>query len=292
MTHTRIYEMNNANMQIIEKYLKICKENFDNDGWFDCTAEELYENPDKIGETWKINHGATNSAYLGILYEDISSRLHHWDDKTVLDYGCGFGGNLVNLHKLANWSRYIGYDISPYNVAFTKKYLNLHNIPSDSIYETNGYSMTEIADETVDFATSFVVFQHIALLEIKLMIFEEIYRVLKKGGIFSFQMNRWDPSPHALDYKTNCSYFTSHPRPDEKLESLYKGKPNCVLTTPDDIVVHLQQVGFGPVEIVLSPNPVYCHTRNIGGRNGIPGEWVYIIATKTHSEATQKNMDI
>jgi len=263
--------MNNANMQIIEKYLKICKENFDNDGWFDCTAEELYENPDKIGETWKINHGATNPAYLGILYEDISSRLHHWDDKTVLDYGCGFGGNLVNLHKLANWSRYIGYDISPYNVAFTKKYLNLHNIPSDSIYETNGYSMTEIADETVDFATSFVVFQHIALLEIKLMIFEEIYRVLKPGGIFSFQMNRWDSDYNTLDYKTTCAALRTHPLFEEKLKMLYNVRPNCVLTTPDDVSTHLQQIGFGQIEVSLAPNAAQPH---------ISSAWVYIKGTK------------
>jgi len=53
----------------------------------------------------------------------------------------------------------------------------------------NGKDLKPYPDESMDFAFSFIVFQHIPEISIILNYVREIGRVLKKGGLFRFQVN-------------------------------------------------------------------------------------------------------
>jgi ubiquinone/menaquinone biosynthesis C-methylase UbiE len=56
------------------------------------------------------------------------------------------------------------------------------------LYQTNGMDLREIPDMAVDFALSFIVFQHIPSKAIIESYVREVQRVLKPGRLFKFQV--------------------------------------------------------------------------------------------------------
>jgi SAM-dependent methyltransferase len=53
----------------------------------------------------------------------------------------------------------------------------------------NGVDLSGLADETVDFAFSYIVLQHMPEPEFAIRYIREMLRVLKPGGMFLFQLN-------------------------------------------------------------------------------------------------------
>jgi SAM-dependent methyltransferase len=56
----------------------------------------------------------------------------------------------------------------------------------------NGSNLSEIPAESVDFAFSYIVLQHMPTRELTLTYIREMLRVLKEGGVFLFQFNGLD----------------------------------------------------------------------------------------------------
>jgi len=99
--------------------------------------------------------------------------------KTMIDIGCGTGRFLPGF--LVMFKNVIGVDVSPEMINTAKK----ANTSSNLITKiTNGRDLQGIDNGGVDFAFSYVVFQHIAEKEIVLNYLSEVLRILKPGGIF------------------------------------------------------------------------------------------------------------
>src|SRR5579872_6526329 len=66
---------------------------------------------------------------------------------------------------------------------------NLSALDKVTVILGDGATLSALKDASYDFAFSFVVFQHIPALEIVRSYCREVYRVLRPGALFKFQLN-------------------------------------------------------------------------------------------------------
>jgi len=114
-------------------------------------------------------------------------RRSGWESKgkTMLELGCGAGRMTRNFSQ--QFGRVYAIDISQEMLDHAKVLF-----PETSNIEWilgNGVDLSGLGDETVDFAFSYIVLQHLPEPVLALRYIREMLRVLKPGGIFSFQFN-------------------------------------------------------------------------------------------------------
>jgi SAM-dependent methyltransferase len=108
--------------------------------------------------------------------------------KTALEIGCGIGR--MTRAFAEEFGEVIGADISPEMVDRARAHA-----PGNARFVcVSGSDLAEIGDASVDFAFSYIVFQHIPEKSAILCYIEEAGRVLRPGGLFRFHMNGL---PHA-----------------------------------------------------------------------------------------------
>jgi SAM-dependent methyltransferase len=173
-----------------------------------------------------------NPLYWSILLGDIVSNPSKWEGKTGLDFGCGKGRNVTNMKSLANFTRVDGIDISENNIQYCKE-----TQTDSNFYKNNGKDLSPLKDEEYDFVMSTIVFQHLCVHELRFNLKKEIYRVMKAGGIFSFQMGYGD-----MD-------FTGHTRPRGYYENAYdaqnsNGSHDVRVSDPTQLIDDLTTIGF------------------------------------------------
>ena len=74
------------------------------------------------------------------------------------------------------------------NLNQLKNYKQLNS----TFYKNNGLDLKELKSNFYDFAMSTIVFQHIPSRDVRVNLKKEIYRTLKEGASFSFQMGYGD----------------------------------------------------------------------------------------------------
>jgi ubiquinone/menaquinone biosynthesis C-methylase UbiE len=125
-----------------------------------------------------------NPDYWDILLGDLKNK-DKWEDKLALDFACGKGRNIVNMFSIANFSRIDGIDISKNNINWCLQHYN--NINSNW-YCNNGINVSDLQNNEYDFIMSTIALQHIPVYDIRKSLITDLLRVLKPGGLFSFQM--------------------------------------------------------------------------------------------------------
>ena len=97
-------------------------------------------------------------------------------DRTVLDVGCGTGGNLAWLKRYAGDGKVLGIDLASGALSFCRKRQAQHLAQA---------SATDLpfADESFDLVTSFDVLGHLLGENSDERAIKEMYRVLRPGGI-------------------------------------------------------------------------------------------------------------
>ncbi len=136
----------------------------------------------------------------------------------VLEIGCGIGRLLKPLARRA--AHVIGVDISSEMVR--KARARLAEFPNIRIHKTEG-DLSMVESSSVDFCFSYVVFQHFPAKEPIFAYFEEASRVLRKGGIFRFQINQ---------------------RAEKFMQSIVADTWDGVGLDHVEVATHLEQVGF------------------------------------------------
>lgn len=209
------------------------------------------------------NHPEHNSnpLYWDLLLGDIKSDSKIWEGKTALDFGCGQGRNITNMLSLANFERVDGVDVSEDNIRYCKEsYAN----QSSAFYKNSGKDLFSLKDNEYDFVMSTIVFQHICVHELRYKIKEEIYRILKPNGIFSFQMGYGDIS------------FTGHTNPKSYYENYYQasnsnGSNDVRITDESELVSDLESIGFKDIKFEIHeswedgghPNWIYVNCKKL-----------------------------
>jgi SAM-dependent methyltransferase len=117
--------------------------------------------------------------YDEYLFKDIDT-----DGLIALEYGCGPGRNLVKFKD--RFLRIDGVDIGERLIDYAKDYLAENNV-FGYLYVTDGKSIP--TDSSIyDLVFSVICLQHIGRHDVRTMIFQDVFRVLKPGGRFCFQM--------------------------------------------------------------------------------------------------------
>lgn len=119
-------------------------------------------------------------------YNDFLFKRFDTTGLVALDYGCGPGRCIVKFHN--RFARIDGVDIAQNNLDKAVINCKANNIPVPNLYLTEGDNLAMIDDEQYDVVYSVICLQHICSWTIRNNIFKEIYRVLKPGGKFCFQM--------------------------------------------------------------------------------------------------------
>ncbi len=111
-------------------------------------------------------------------------------DFSMLEIGCGVG------RMTRMFSRIFGHvdavDVSPTMVEQARA--NLKDYPNVTVHLGDGATLSGIRDGSIDFAFSYIVFQHIPSKEVIESYCKEVNRVLRPGSMFKFQVQGGLPS--------------------------------------------------------------------------------------------------
>jgi len=128
-----------------------------------------------------------NAQYL--FYDQLLPLAGH-DGRTVLDFGCGPGHDLVGFAELSRPRRVIGMDISPSALAAARQRLALHGrTPVQLVRVQDGAGLLPLKDGCVDLIHSSGVLHHTPDLE---AVLSEFRRVLKPQGRIHIMIYNYD----------------------------------------------------------------------------------------------------
>lgn len=102
----------------------------------------------------------------------------------VLEIGCGAGRMTRALAEV--FGEVVAVDISGEMIAQARQ--ALAEVPNAQVFQNNGTDLSVLGNIAVDFAFSFIVFQHIPSREVIYNYVREVHRLLKPGGLFKFQV--------------------------------------------------------------------------------------------------------
>lgn len=199
------------------------------------------------------------------------------DYKVALDFGTSLGRNVTNLLELGNFQEIYATDLSTKNIdKCTNSFpSNCHFVLSD------GQKMPYFEDNKFDFIISTLVFQHIPVRDLRNMWFKEIYRVLKPGGTFTFQMGfgkslneRAFPNHFFCLMRTGTLTVPSALPCASYFENITdaigsNGEYDVKVTNPVPLMDDLKRFGFKAEYQIKDAFDDYIHT-----------QWIYVTCTK------------
>lgn len=213
------------------------------------------------------NHNMHNSNpdYWNILLAPLKENPENWNGKSALDFGCGCGRNLVNMATFPiKWDRVDGCDISEPNCRESESLVG--SVAWDTnckCYPTNGYELDGVPSDTYDFVMSTIVLQHICVHDVRFNILKEIFRVMKSGSMFSFQMGM---GKTIGGHTSNFAEYYDNVYEARKTNSGY----DVDVSNADYLTDELKQIGFEVKEVKITKSyEDACHP-----------EWVWVKAVK------------
>jgi 2-polyprenyl-3-methyl-5-hydroxy-6-metoxy-1,4-benzoquinol methylase len=156
-------------------------------------------------------------------YPVVTDLLGNINGKSVLDYGCGTG--TFSRFLQSKGASVTGVDVSENMIEVAKR-----NSPDTIVYHTiSSGGLDFLAGNKFDFVVSnFVLCTVPSRREISLIL-DQIYRVLKKDGIFVFMNSNWD--------KSNGKEFISFKL--EHCKDLISGHPvTAIIKSDPPILLH------------------------------------------------------
>jgi ubiquinone/menaquinone biosynthesis C-methylase UbiE len=105
-------------------------------------------------------------------------------DMNVLEIGCGAGRMTRALSEV--FGQVYAVDVSGEMIARAKEALADRN--NVHLFQNSGADLQVLGDVRIDFAFSYIVFQHIPSREVIYSYAREVNRLLRPGGLFKFQV--------------------------------------------------------------------------------------------------------
>ncbi len=113
----------------------------------------------------------------------------------VLEIGCGSGRITRALSEI--FGEVYAVDISGEMIRQATE--SLKDRPNAHVYQNSGSDLSILGDIQVDFAFSFIVFQHIPSREVIQSYVREVHRLLRPGGLFKFQVQGYGTGSDVAD---------------------------------------------------------------------------------------------
>lgn len=175
----------------------------------------------------------TNSDYWDILLGDLKN-FQNWENKIGLDFACGKGRNVTNMFSLCKWNRVDGIDISQGNIDYCK---GTYIQQSSDWYCNNGVDVSDLKSDEYDFIMSTIALQHIPVYDIRKSLITDLFRTLKSGGLFSFQMGYGSGLESELGPRV--SYYENH-YDAPGTNSICDVR----IQNPNEVIEDLEKIGF------------------------------------------------
>ena len=223
----------------IERYLKMQRECYDYlaSGW------SVHKRDPVVGcfdehETWE------DYSYLfdGMFdFHDNADYLQKASELVILDFGCGPARNLVRYGKY--FKRIDGVDISTDVIQKARDWLTDRDAWNHNrLFVCSGQDLEEIESDHYDAVMSTITLQHICVYSIRFRLFEEFFRVIKKGGWLTAQMGFGAGKKGSVPYKTDyCEAIATNGGYDTRVED------------PNDLRLDLESVGFSEFKYFVRP---------------------------------------
>jgi len=213
-----------------------------------------------VGGTTNHEIHNDNKDYWDFLLSDLKDNKK-WVNKKALDFACGKGRNILNMLSLCDFIRVDGIDISNGNIEYCK---NTYDKNKSEWYVNNGVDVSDLNTKEYDFIMSTIALQHIPVYDIRKSLISDLFRTLKDGGVFSFQMGYGDDLIDGLGRK-RVSYF------DNFYDATGTNSEIDVrITNVEDVKTDLEEIGFKNITFNIKPS------FSDFGHN----EWVYIRCEK------------
>ena len=199
--------------------------------------------------------------YKNYLFKNIET-----EGKLALDYGSGPGRNIITMSNL--FEKIDGCDISEVNREKAVLNTKHHGITDFNYYVCDGKSIP-CADNTYDIVFSVICLQHICVHEVRTEIIKNIYRVLKEGGHFCWQMGFGGKPPHPNpNSRWAYKWYEWHDNAygAEKTNGLH----DVSITNVDHVKDEILEIGFKSFEYDIRPTGPGDNHRN----------WIYMRAQK------------
>lgn len=204
----------------------------------------------------------TNPDYRGILLNALDRKTEKFKGTIALDFGCGQGRNVSNM--IMWWpdlfSRVDGVDISANNISYCERNL-LREVGDSSkwkFFVNNGIDLCDLESNKYSFVMSTIVLQHICVHETRFNLMKEIYRVMKEGGTFSFQMGFGEGHPNTSSYYDN----TYNARGTNSAHDVK-------VIDPKNLESDLKEIGFSDIQWKISNPDFDAHEK-----------WIFVEAVK------------
>lgn len=190
------------------------------------------------------------------------------ENKTALEIGYGGGRLLSAASRFFN--TVIGVDIHD-NAVLVDEELRKRGIKNFQLLTSDGTSIP-VEDNKIDFVYSFIVLQHVEKYEILISYMNDVYRILKAGGVAVLYFGRKTYFPNRKSSRYMLFF-------DKLMESIfisrgYREVParvnetNLVVT-----LVHFKKIarslGFDVVADMVSRKKIPDGLENFGGQHGL-----------------------
>jgi SAM-dependent methyltransferase len=130
----------------------------------------------------------------------------------VLEIGCGTGRITRALAKV--FGEIYGVDIS--GEMIRQAQLALRDYPGARVFQNNGRDLDVVRDalggNAIDFAFSYIVFQHIPSREVIENYVRDVFALLRPGGLFKFQVQGHPEDESRLDSWFGASFTETQAR--------------------------------------------------------------------------------
>lgn len=117
------------------------------------------------------------------LFRELSQLYNDYSNKTILDYGCGPGNDIMGFLLYSNPKRVIGLDISEKALRFAQHRIALHRIDTNMVklirISDNGNNEFPLENNSISFFSSQGVIHHTSNPN---FILRELFRVLEEGA--------------------------------------------------------------------------------------------------------------
>ena len=155
--------------------------------WDQRARENAYHYIASGHEEWSeedFNESGRDSVH-GMVVKDLDAIAGDRDPKTmtVLEIGCGAGR--MTRHLADVFGEVHGVDVSGEMIAKARE--RLAGLDNVHLHHTNGVDLSALGETQIDFAMSFVVFQHIPDIEVIRGYVKQVAERLKPGALFKFQ---------------------------------------------------------------------------------------------------------
>jgi SAM-dependent methyltransferase len=130
-----------------------------------------------------------NSGRLNVFHEiliDLGNVCQGMNAKEmkVLEIGCGAGRMTRALAQV--FGEVYAVDVSGEMIAKARE--GLADLTNVHLFQNNGADLAVLGEVRIDFAFSYIVFQHIPCREVIYSYAREVYRLLRPGALFKFQV--------------------------------------------------------------------------------------------------------